>query len=216
MGSVRRFILADSLLFRRLPRGQRKSILRRLCPRSVLLSSSAVFSHEVKMFAIATVALLVVSVTVQAAKYDYGGHDSYKYEDHGSYEPKTYDYGHKSQTTYRHKRSAREGLELCLEICDIFDRNCIEECKLAAEEEVTEVVNNKYARDSMQFPSCIGLCKTNGPRGPHIPCRSQSRATGLLKHFCYVSEPCKDAIRSVLHQAFLFSTDACCGDRPCV
>merc|ERR1712027_10871 len=69
-----------SLLVRRLPRGQRKSVL----------SSSAVLPREVKMFAIATAALLVLSTTAEArtTKYAYGepsydhGHEAYQMRDY--------------------------------------------------------------------------------------------------------------------------------------
>merc|ERR1712224_1125288 len=81
---------SSALLVRRLPRGQRKS---------VVLSSSAVLLREVKMFAIAT--LLVSSVTAQAAKYDYGSYESAYYGgDAYSGEPS---YTYESRPTYSHE-----------------------------------------------------------------------------------------------------------------
>merc|ERR1712117_879658 len=99
-------------------------------------SSAVLFPREVKMFAIATAALIVLATTAEAAtKYNYGGRGSYKpsYEHrvYGS-EYKKYDHGHeayamrdyshdkgyggdvysensmKSRQTYRHKRSVQD------------------------------------------------------------------------------------------------------------
>merc|ERR1712038_51719 len=67
---------------------------------------------ELTMLAIA--ALLVLSVTVQAAKYDYDGRLSYKYEDHDSYEPsyKSAYYGrdaYSEEPSYTYKASPTYG-----------------------------------------------------------------------------------------------------------
>merc|ERR1712117_1012284 len=70
------------------PRGQRKSVL----------------SREVKMLAIATAALLALSATAEAAtmKYDHGGRESYKLEDHGSYNQYVHDHGAYKTSNYHH------------------------------------------------------------------------------------------------------------------
>jgi len=184
------------------------------------------------MLVITTAALLVLSTTAEAdSKYNYGGRDSYQhrvygreykrfdpYESHyaeedyrephhdsydegygghaysegSSYEPYT-----KSRPTYRHKRSAdgREGQQLLF-----------------------------TAREAQQFESCIGKCTTFGPNDPapapggntvgtHVPCKEKNLATGD-RHFCYVSELCKDARRSAININSLWSTEACCGNTP--
>merc|ERR1712117_29470 len=63
-------------------------------PPNLVLSFSAALPREVIMLAIATAALIVFSMTAEAAfmKYDYGGREIYKHED-DSYEP-----------SYEHKR----------------------------------------------------------------------------------------------------------------
>merc|ERR1712177_1361 len=69
--------------------------------------SSAVFSHEVNMLAIA--ALLVLSVTAQAAKYDYGSYGP-DYDSYGS----SYESDRYGRDVYEHsmyKRSTDEGIE---------------------------------------------------------------------------------------------------------
>merc|ERR1712117_537266 len=95
-------------------RGQRKS---------VVLSSSAIFSLEVKMFAIAIAALLVFSVTAQAAKYDYDsykpsyesayyGRNAYSEEPSYTYEPRsTYKQSYEPRSAYRYRREASTGRE---------------------------------------------------------------------------------------------------------
>merc|ERR1719245_2325968 len=129
----RRVSIRRSPLVHRLPRGQRKSILRRFDHRSVLLSSSAVLYREVKMFAIATAALLVFSVSAQAAKYDYGSYEGAYYgRDAYSAEPS---YTTKYRPTYkqsheeRYRRDLREGQQgECQRLCTT---DCIqnpEEC----------------------------------------------------------------------------------------
>jgi len=224
------------LLVRRFPRGQRKSILRRFGQRLALLFSSAVLPREVKMLVIATAAaLLVLSTTAQAArKYNYGGRDSYEPYEHRVYgidpyeshyaeeyyrEPHHDSYGGDAysegpsytyeptkymKSTYRHKyakRSAREGQQSSL----------------------------LTAREAQEFPSCIGKCHRWGPGetvpdptatppvtgdpGSFVPCSDTSPAAGG-RHYCYVSELCKDARRSILDNTKLWSTEACCGDIP--
>merc|ERR1712117_193847 len=61
-------------------------------PPNLVLSFSAALPREVIMLAIATAALIVFSMTAEAAfmKYDYGGREIYKHED-DSYEP-SYEY----------------------------------------------------------------------------------------------------------------------------
>jgi len=219
------------LLVRRFPRGQRKSILRRFGQRLALLFSSAVLPREVKMLVIATAAaLLVLSTTAQAArKYNYGGRDSYEpyehrvygidpYESHyaeeyyrephhDSYGGDAYSEGPNTKSTYRHKRSVREGQQ-------------------------SNILTEREAQQ-FGFPTCIGQCLRNtvtpnptdpnapptvtppvGPTGEtHVPCRDKSLATGD-QHYCYVETLCKDAKRSVINKEFLYSTEACCGDTP--
>jgi len=74
-------------------------------------SSAVLFPREVKMFAIATAALIVLATTAEAAtKYNYGGRGSYKpsYEHrvYGS-EYKKYDHGHEAYAMrdYSHEPS---------------------------------------------------------------------------------------------------------------
>merc|ERR1719471_1013590 len=71
------------------PRGQRKSVLRGPGPRSALLSSSAVLSREVKMFAIiATAALLVLAANAEAAAINYNHESRDTHDSDGPYEHK--------------------------------------------------------------------------------------------------------------------------------
>merc|ERR1719471_1209159 len=71
------------------PRGQRKSVLRGPGPRSALLSSSAVLSREVKMFAIATAALLLVlAAYAEAAAINYNHESRDTHDSDGPYEHK--------------------------------------------------------------------------------------------------------------------------------
>merc|ERR1712117_697197 len=115
----RRVSIRRSPLVHSLPRGQRKSILRRFDQRLVLLSSSAVPYREVKMFAIATAALLVFSVSAQAAKYDYG-RDAYSEEPSYTYKQTTmYRPTYKQSHEYRYRREVREGQQgECIKVCD--------------------------------------------------------------------------------------------------
>merc|ERR1712027_276504 len=202
-----------SLLVHRLPRGQRKSILRRFVPRLVLLSSSAVLYREVKMFAIATAALLVFSVSAQAAKYDYG-RDAYSEEPSYIYKPRS---TYKQSYEYRYRRDVREEQQgECLRFCD---STCIEN-GISSEECSCEIVCTKRQgniftdREAQQFPSCTGKCIDQGPTGPQPACRDTSAAAGG-RHFCYVSEFCKDVKRSTISPEFKWSVDACCGNTPC-
>jgi len=166
------------------------------------------------MFAIATAALLVFSVSAQAAKYDYG-RDAY------SEEP-SYTYATKYRPTYkshelRYRRDVREGQQgECLRVCD---STCIEN-GIPSEECSCEIVCTKRQgniftdREAQQFPSCIGKCIDQGPTGPQPACRDTSAAAGG-RHFCYVSEFCKDVKRSTISPEHLWSVDACCGNKPC-
>jgi len=216
-----------SLLVRRLPRGQRKSVL----------SSSAVLPREVKMFAIATAALLVFSVTAQAAtKYNYGGrgykydggYKAYKrhdpsYENHYAedyhrephydgyggdaysedpsytYESMKYRPTHKQSHYLRYRRSIQDFREgqACMRVCRTTDE---ENCTIECQPE--------------EFPTCAGLCTDIGPNGPQPACRDRSSAAGN-RHFCYVSELCKGVRRSDDSDNFYWSADACCGNAPC-
>merc|ERR1719208_301885 len=125
-----------------------------------VLSSSAVLPCEVKMLVITTAALLVLSTTAVAdSKYNYGGRDSYEHrvygrvykrfdpyeshyaeEDyrephHDSYDGDAYSEEPYTKSTYKYKRSVREGQQS----------------------------NLLTAREAQEFPSCIGLCTTFGP-----------------------------------------------------
>merc|ERR1712117_379014 len=214
-----------SLLVRRLPRGHHKSILRRFDPRSVLLSSSAVLYREVKMFAIATAALLVFAVSAQATKYDYGSYESAYYgRDAYSEEPS---YTYKQTTMYRptykqshelrYRRDVREGQQAgeCLRVCT---SDCIatdpEGCSCEFVCGRIGTSNLFTDREAQQFPSCIGLCTDEGPGGSQPACRDRSAAAGN-RHFCYVSELCKDVKRSTISPEHLWSVEACCGNTPC-
>merc|ERR1712117_709377 len=203
-----------SLLVHRLPRGQRKSILRRFDPRLVLLSSSAVLYREVKMFTIATAALLVFAVSAQAAKYDYGSYESAYYgRDAYSEEPS---YTYETRPTYkqshelRYRRDVREGQQVeCLRVIKTTCLKKPEEC--SGELVCTTRQGNLFTdREAQQFPSCIGKCIDQGPTGTQPACRDTSAAAGG-RHFCYVSDFCKDVKRSVISPEHLWSVDACCG-----
>merc|ERR1712117_583780 len=116
-------------------RGQRKSILLRFDPRLVL-SSSAVLYREVKMFAIATAALIVFSVSAQAAKYDYG-RDAYSEEPSYTYKQTTM---YRPTYEYRYRRDVREEQQgECLRFCD---STCIEN-GISSEECSCEIVCTK-------------------------------------------------------------------------
>merc|ERR1712117_645136 len=197
-------------------RGQRKSILLRFDPRLVL-SSSAVLYREVKMFAIATAALLVFSVSAQAAKYDYG-RDAYSEEPSYTYKQTTmYRPTYKQSHEYRYRREVREGQQGdCMRVCDT---TCIEN-GIPSENCSCEIVCTKRQgnlfteREAQQFPSCTGLCIDQGPTGPQPACRDTSAAAGG-RNFCYVSGLCKDVKRSVISPEHLWSVEACCGNTPC-
>merc|ERR1712117_531595 len=212
-----------SLLVRRLPRGHHKSILRRFDPRLVVLFSSAVLYREVKMFAIATAALLVFAVSAQAAKYDYGSYESAYYgRDAYSAEPR---YTYKQTTMYRptykqshelrYRRDVREGQKSgeCIRVCtpDCIDS---EECSCEIVCSRNEMSNLFTDREAQEFPSCRGMCIDQGPTGPQPACRDTSAAAGG-RNFCYVSEFCKDVKRSIISPEHLWSVDACCGKTPC-
>merc|ERR1712117_424281 len=79
------------------------------------------------------------------------------------------------------------------------------------------------AREAQDSASCIGKCTTFGPGethpvddngvplrnpdpGRHTPCSETSLAAGG-RHYCYVSEVCKDARRSRLDRRKLWSTE---------
>merc|ERR1712156_868670 len=194
-------------------------------PPSPTRSTQVSLPREVKMFAITTVtaALLVLATTAQAAtKYNYGGRDSYApsykhrvygreykrfdpYESHYAeedYRPHhdSYDEGYGGhayseeptytyEPIYRQERSAKGGREGQQSL--LFT-----------------------PREAQQFPSCIGKCITKGPTDvDQVPCSAANLATGG-RPFCYVSELCKDARRSVINKDSLWSTEACCGDTP--
>merc|ERR1712154_173631 len=186
------------LLVRRLPRGPRKS---------------AVLSREVKMLAFATAALLVLATTAQAAtEYNYGGRSSYEHGVYGSeYKP------HEPRSAYkRYKRSAVEGLSVeCKSALAGLSVECIEVCPPLKEEDC-----DIYCCDTAALPGEPGACPLAldldkiDRLNLGFPCRDRSAAAGG-KNFCYVSGLCKDARRSALHPDFMWSTDACCGNRPC-
>merc|ERR1712117_477543 len=124
--------LCSLRLVRCLPRGQRKSLL---------LSSSTVLSHEINMLAIAV--LLVLSVTAQAAKYDYG-----------SYRP-SYESDRYGRDVYEHsmyKRSTAEGRE-GLEGLTGFARTVAE---------VATVLADSGEREGQQVSGCVKICDPFG------------------------------------------------------
>jgi len=170
------------------------------------------------MLAIATAALLVFSVSAQAAKYDYGykgayyGRDAYSEVPSYTYEP-TYKQSHE----HRYRRDVREGnqqLGDCLRLCDTLSLGDLEAAECTVECVKIRQGNIFTDREAQQFPSCKGLCTDEGPTGPYPPCRDRSAAAGN-RHFCYVSELCKDAKRSVINPDFIWSIFACCGNKPC-
>merc|ERR1719245_473371 len=208
----RRVSIRRSPLVHSLPRGQRKSILRRFDQRLVLLSSSAVPYREVKMFAIATAALLVFSVSAQAAKYDYG-RDAYSEEPSYIYKPRS---TYKQSYEHRYRRDVREGQQTG-ECIRVIDTACIKNPEECPGELVCTRIgqSNLFTdREAQQFPSCTGICIDQGPTGPQPACRDTSAAAGG-RHFCYVSDFCKDVKRSAISPEHLWSVNACCGNTPC-
>merc|ERR1719245_35902 len=215
----RRVSIRRSPLVHSLPRGQRKSILRRFDQRLVLLSSSAVLYREVNMLVIATAALLVFSVSAQAAKYDYG-RDAYSEEQSYTYKPTMTKYRptYKQSHEYRYRRDVREEQQSgeCVRVCD-GDASCVQNPEMCSCELVCSRIgqSNLFTdREAQQFPSCIGKCIDQGPTGSQPACRDTSAAAGG-RNFCYVSGFCKDVKRSVISPEHLWSVDACCGTTPC-
>jgi len=180
------------------------------------------------------------------SRHDSYGGDAYSEEPIYNYEQSTkyrpmYKQFHEPQ--YRHKRSAeddREGQQVCMRVCETNkNEDCVVECRKEGQgpsgkkeqgpsgkmeqgpsgmEEQRQGLsgNNIFtSREAQQFPSCIGKCIDQGPTGPQPACRDRSAAEGG-RHFCYVSELCKDVKRSAISPQFLWSVDACCGlNNPC-
>jgi len=184
------------------------------------------------MFVIATAALLVFSVTVQAAtKYNYdvrkydSGHKAYKMRDYRhdpSYknhyaedyhrEPHFDRYGGDAYSeepiyNYEHRPTYKQSHEIRYRRDVREGQVCIEVCTTG--EDTNCVFECRQA-----FPSCIGLCTDIGPSGPQPACEDRSAVAGN-KPFCYVSDLCIDVKRSESNPNFLWSTDACCGNEPC-
>jgi len=217
------------------------------------VNSSAALPREVKMFAIATAALIVLSTTAEAAtKYNYGGRGSYKpsyehivygsdngheaykmsdyshepsyasYESHYADQEYSYDrrhdyrehdeedyggdayseeptYTHEPRSAYRHKRQA-----------SVQDEGGARE----PQEMGGELFRSD--RERLSMGSCKGGCTNEGPGGRHHrPCRTRA-SNARNRHFCYIGRLiCADARQSALDPNINFSTEACCGNRPC-